>query len=190
MKKKIFALLSLVMTVMTASAYKLTSTDSEQGTIRFAVGGNSVTEATEGATVTIIVSPKPGWGTDGVTAMAYMDADEMRARTRTGIDPSLVRDIEVTPVEGKPNRFTFTMPAHHVEVSATFIERQMHSGDVNGDDKTNIADVVALTNAIIAGTTDLKYDINGDNQVTADDIIALVNFIAKATTTSSSRPHG
>ena len=62
------------------------------------------------------------------------------------------------------------------EVSATFIEK--HNGDVNGDDKTDIADVVALTNAIIDGTTDLKYDINGDDQVTADDIIALVNIIA------------
>lgn len=146
MKKKIFALLALVMIVMTASAYKLTSTDSEQGTIRFAVGGNSVTEAAEGATVTIIVSPKPGWGTDGVTAMAYMDADEMRARTRTGIDPSLVRDIEVTPVEGKPNRFTFTMPAHHVEVSATFIECQIHSGDVNADDIIALVDIIIVVN--------------------------------------------
>ena len=62
------------------------------------------------------------------------------------------------------------------EVSATFIEK--HSGDVNGDDKTDIADVVALTKAIIAGTTDLKYDINGDNQVTSDDISALVNIIS------------
>ena len=60
----------------------------------------------------------------------------------------------------------------------TFIEKQKHSGDLNDDDQTDIADVVALTNAIIAGTTDLKYDINGDDQVTPDDIIALVDIIA------------
>ena len=53
--------------------------------------------------------------------------------------------------------------------------------DVNGDGKTDIADVVALTNAIIAGTTDLKYDINGDNQVTDDDITALVDMIMSDT---------
>jgi hypothetical protein len=56
----------------------------------------------------------------------------------------------------------------------TFIEEH----DVNGDGKTDIADVVALTNAIIADTKDLKYDFNGDDQVTADDIITLVDFIA------------
>ena len=103
MKKKIFALLALVMTVMTASAYKLTATVPEQGTISFAVGGSTVTEAAEGTTVTIIVSPEKGWATDGVTVMAYMGTDEMRSRTRAKVDPSLVRDIEVTPVKGKPN---------------------------------------------------------------------------------------
>lgn len=177
MKKKIFVLLALVMTVMTASAYKLTAKESEQGTLSFAVGGSTVTEAAEGTTVTIIVSPEKGWGTDGVTVMAYMNAEDMRSRTRAEVAPSLVGDIEVTPVEGKPNQFTFTMPAYHVEVSVTFIKR----GDVNGDDKTDIADVVALTNAIIAGTTDLKYDINGDNQVTDDDITELVDIIMSDT---------
>lgn len=177
MKKKIFALLALVMTVMTASAYKLTATVPEQGTISFAVGGSTVTEAAEGTTVTIIISPEKGWATDGVTVMAYMGTDEMRSRTRAKVDPSLVRDIEVTPVKGKPNQFTFTMPAHHVEVSATFIERPKYSSDLNGDDKTNIADVVVLTNAIIAGTTDLKYDINCDDEINDKDILTLVDML-------------
>ena len=35
-------------------------------------------------------------------------------------------------------------------------------GDVNDDGKADIADVVALSNAILAGSTDLKYDINDD----------------------------
>ena len=90
------------------------------------------------------------------------------------IDPADVFAVYVSVEEGK---YTLgSIPLEDGEVSATFIEK--HIGDVNGDDKTDIADVVALTKAIIAGTTDLKYDINGDNQVTSDDIIALVNIIS------------
>ncbi|MBR4482023.1 MAG: hypothetical protein IKO86_08985, partial [Prevotella sp.] len=59
------------------------------------------------------------------------------------------------------------------EVRATFIEKS----DVNGDGKIDVADVVALTNAIMAGTKDLKYDINCDNQVNHDDVTALVDII-------------
>ena len=90
------------------------------------------------------------------------------------IDPADVFAVYVYDEEGKYTLGSITL--EDGEVSATFIEK--HSGDVNGDDKTDIADVVALTKAIIAGTTDLKYDINGDNQVTSDDIIALVNIIS------------
>ena len=59
------------------------------------------------------------------------------------------------------------------EVRATFIEKS----DVNSDGKIDVADVVALTNAIMAGTKDLKYDINCDNQVNHDDVTALVDII-------------
>ena len=59
------------------------------------------------------------------------------------------------------------------EVRVTFIEKS----DVNGDGKIDVADVVALTNAIMAGTKDLKYDINCDNQVNHDDVTALVDII-------------
>ena len=48
---------------------------------------------------------------------------------------------------------------------------------MNGDGKIDVADVVALTNAIMAGTKDLKYDINSDNQVNHDDVTALVDII-------------
>ena len=51
-------------------------------------------------------------------------------------------------------------------------------GDLNNDDKVNIADVVILSNAILAGSTDLMYDVNGDNKVDAEDITAIVDIIA------------
>ena len=51
-------------------------------------------------------------------------------------------------------------------------------GDLNDDDEVNIADVVILSNAILAGSTDLMFDINGDNKVDANDITAIVDIIA------------
>jgi hypothetical protein len=38
--------------------------------------------------------------------------------------------------------------------------------------------VVALSKAILAGSTDQKYDINGDGSVNAKDITALITLIA------------
>ena len=51
------------------------------------------------------------------------------------------------------------------------------NGDLNDDDVVNIADVVILSNAIQAGSTDLMYDINGDNKVDANDINAIDDII-------------
>ena len=51
-------------------------------------------------------------------------------------------------------------------------------GDLNDDEVANIADVIILTNAILSGSTDLKYDINGDKKVDAKDVTAIVNIIA------------
>ena len=51
-------------------------------------------------------------------------------------------------------------------------------GDLNDDEVVNIADVVILSNAILAGSTDLMYDVNGDKKVDAEDITAIVNIIA------------
>ena len=50
-------------------------------------------------------------------------------------------------------------------------------GDLNDDDEVNIADVVILSNAILAGSTDLMYDVNGDKKVDANDITAIVDII-------------
>ena len=52
------------------------------------------------------------------------------------------------------------------------------SGDINNDGKTDIADVVMLSNAIQNGQTDSKFDVNGDGQVNAEDVTTLVNIIA------------
>ena len=50
-------------------------------------------------------------------------------------------------------------------------------GDVNGDNEVNIADVNALIDAILSGSTGSKYDVNGDNEVNIADVNALIDII-------------
>lgn len=65
-----------------------------------------------------------------------------------------------------------------VGAKLTITAKPKPSGDVNDDGVVNIADVVALSRAILAGSTDQKYDINGDGSINAKDITALVALIA------------
>ena len=65
-----------------------------------------------------------------------------------------------------------------VGAKLTITAKPKPSGDVNDDGVVNIADVVALSRAILAGSTDEKYDINDDGSVNAKDITALVAIIA------------
>ena len=50
-------------------------------------------------------------------------------------------------------------------------------GDVNGDGETNIADVNAIIDAILAGMSQANCDINGDGEVNIADINAVIDII-------------
>jgi len=49
--------------------------------------------------------------------------------------------------------------------------------DVNGDGETNIADVNAVVDAILSGTSNQACDINGDDEVNIADVNALIDII-------------
>jgi len=74
MKKKIYALLAMVMVAMTASAtagFNLTVGTSPLGSITFKVGENTVTTAAEGDVVTVIVTPNSGCIINEVSGQWY-----------------------------------------------------------------------------------------------------------------------
>lgn len=58
------------------------------------------------------------------------------------------------------------------------------SGDANGDNTVNAADIVEVVNAIMGnpseGFDESAADVNGDGVVNAADIVAIVNIIMKA----------
>ena len=101
--------------VLTASAYDLTVGTSENGSISFKVGGEAVTTADAGKTVTVVIAPNDGYVTTAVAAQAYTSWGSARAMS---LNPGLVDAITVT---GSANEWTFTMPEANVEVSAEYI---------------------------------------------------------------------
>ena len=126
MKKKLFALLALVMTAMTASAidapkYSLTKAEGAEahGTIAFNVGENSVTSAAEGDVVTVSVTPDEGYVVKGVTGQWYASWNIAAAPKRHRA-PALLNAISLTPVEGAENQWSFTMERANAEISATY----------------------------------------------------------------------
>ena len=118
--KKLLFILALALVALTTSAvevpaYNLTVGTSEHGTIAFKVGSTTVTTASEGDQVTVTVTPATGYATKEVTAVAYALPGEAQSPQRAGID--MLKDIAVT---GSANTWTFTMPAAHALVSATY----------------------------------------------------------------------
>ena len=114
MKKKLFMLLALVMTAMTASAYDLTVGTSEHGTITFKIDGTTATSANENDVVTVEITPATGYVVNQPSGTWY--AAVAGARSNAPID--LLKDVELTAAG--TNTWTFTMKRANVEISATY----------------------------------------------------------------------
>jgi hypothetical protein len=129
MKKKLFALLALAMTAMSASAvagYDLTVGENEHGTVKFTVGGQEVDNAEEGDEVTVIVKAGKGWKSKDVTARAYTSFDVAQARLRSAPARIDVVDwLTVTQSADVDTVYTFIMPAANVLVNAGYDHRAL-----------------------------------------------------------------
>ena len=111
MKKKIFMLFALVMTVMTASAvegYTLSVGTNEHGTIKFKVGTNeNATTANEGGEVTVTITPAEGWTVNPPTGKWYAAIAAARGQRRVAsVNIDLLQDVEQTAVTGQENQWT------------------------------------------------------------------------------------
>ena len=115
MKKKIYALLAMVMVAMTASAkigFELKAVTSEHGKIAFTNEGGAVIEtAEEGQTVIVTVTPEEGYVVNQVTGQWYAAV----AMTR-GV--GMLNDVTLTAAG--ENKWTFVMERANVEISASY----------------------------------------------------------------------
>ena len=142
MKKKIFSLLALVMTAMTASAidapsYNLTKTEGAiaHGTVQFNVGEGenlqeNVTTAKEGDKVTVIITPNTGYAVDeatGVWDAAVANSRRIPAGGSPEID--LLSDIALTAGNVDETTgaatYTFTMERANAQINVTYKHRHV-----------------------------------------------------------------
>ena len=129
MKKKIFMLLVMVMTVMAASAveglegFKLSTTEPAitNGNVTFMVNKNIVTSANEGDLVTVIVEPNEGFFVAGVTGQ--WSAAVVAARNR-GV--GMLNDIDLEPVENEANTWTFEMKRANAKIDVNYLIMLTH----------------------------------------------------------------
>ena len=144
MKRKLFSLLALLLTAVTGAwadvdpTYDLKVGTNAQGSVKFYVAETEVTKAAEGATVTVAIEPNTGWSVGGLQGLWYAANGAAKAPKRVQGNIDLLKDFELTPVEGNPNAFTFTMKRANVEISVSYRKLLTHT-DIT------IADIAAVT---------------------------------------------
>jgi hypothetical protein len=151
------------------------------GTVKFFVDEKEVKGANEGDLVTMTVTPDEGYVVNSVSANAYTTWAGARRKAPAAIP--MLGNVTLTPVEGKANTWTFTMPAASVLVSAAYIPVAAFApaepsgtlaptaaeGVIAGEDK---ALIVAGTVANIPETTNpqgtVKYFVTDNKDMTAE----------------------
>ena len=91
--------------------------ESEHGTIELTIGGVAVTKAETGDEVLVTATPEDDeWTVKEIAAIPYIDWGGAKAPRRT---PGILK-VELVPVDGVHNQWTFEMPTYPVKVKATF----------------------------------------------------------------------
>ena len=127
----------MVMVARTASAkiggYALTKAANAHGTTTIKVGDAEATEAEEGATVTVIVTPAEGYIVAAVSGRLYTTWGGAKTR---GESVPVGQMIAATKVKDTENTYTFKMPASNVEVNVTYTEAiKVESKETENEDK-------------------------------------------------------
>ena len=118
------------------NVYILAKGTSEHGTITFKVSGKETAYAAESDVVTVEITPATGWSFGTIQGQWY--AAMAKAPRRAASDIDLLKDFELTPVEGNPNAFTFEMKRANAEISVNY-RKQLTNQDIT------IEDITALT---------------------------------------------
>ena len=172
-------------TLLKAGETTITAKFAGDGTYAAASASYILTVKKGKATLTFAQTACKGETGKAFTAPALTTTPAGLKVTYTSSDP------DVALVNEKTGRVAL-MATGEVTITATVVSDQYEGeasykivvteftvpGDLNDDEVANIADVIILTNAILSGSTDLKYDINDDKKVDAKDVTAIVNIIA------------
>ena len=153
--------------------YDLAFGTSEHGSLSFTVDGQPASTAAAEQTVVVTVSPDDGYSTKAVTARPYTGWGNAEARLR--IDSSADINILTLTPTGTENQWSFTMPAHNVEVGATY-KKTLSNPDITIEIEATASTTYTgepLTPEVVVkdnGTPLLKgtdYDVDYINNVNA-----------------------
>ena len=111
--------------------YNLTVGENAHGTITFKVGDETVTKAKQNDVVTVTITPDAGWSTGGIKGLWHAGVASARRASQAEID--LLKDFDLTPVEGNPNAFTFVMKRANAEISVSYRKLLTHA-DISFED--------------------------------------------------------
>jgi surface protein len=127
------------------------------GTVKFFVDEKEVKGANEDDVITMTVTPDEGYVVGSVSANAY--TTWAGARRTAPFDIPMLGNVTLTPVEGKANTWTFTMPAASVELKVGYLATSnLFLSEEALKDKANIA--------VTAGETTVEFDDDGKSTTT------------------------
>lgn len=95
----------------------VTITTPANGTLNVTVGERAITSGdivAEGETVTVVVAPNEGYKAD-----PYYSYEE-KVTGEDGTETTEKKDVQLTPVEGEENTYTFVMPGYGVTIDGGF----------------------------------------------------------------------
>ena len=137
--------------------YDLTIANNEHGSIKFMRGEKGVMMANEDDVITMTVAPEEGYVVGSVSANAYTTWAGARRKAPAAIP--MLGNVTLTPVEGKANTWTFTMPAASVELKVGYLATSnIFLSEEALKDKANIA--------VTAGETTVEFDDDGKSTTT------------------------
>ena len=145
--KKIFSILALALAAMTASAeagFDLKVGKSEKGKIAFLVNGLKVEAATEGAAVTMEITPQGGYVVKEVTNSLYTDWNSARAASTIDITTSVEMKKESVMKDAQgiyTYTYSFTMPRANVEVNVEYDIEIPTPAEDKKDEEKEVTDV-------------------------------------------------
>ena len=198
MKQKIFSLLALLMTVVTASAQapalELTVGTNEHGTLVFTVNGNDATPVSgkiavnEDDNITLTITPDDGWVVDKPSG----EWNAAMAKTRADGIGDMQKDFDLTlesevPTTGTKT-YSFTMIRANAEISCTY-KKLLSNTEITIDD---IADLTytgeAQTPAVTVKDNGTELTLWSDQAQTGDYTVTYSNNLNAALSTAQSAP--
>ena len=113
----------------------------------------------------------------GVNYKILLDLEALGCSQNVGTYPITIKSIKFSLNKGgETGDHTLSLKSLYCHYANTSSPHGI-TGDVNGDNEVNIADINAVIDAILTGSTTASADVNGDGEINIADINAVIDLI-------------